>query len=84
MALAERTPTAIRKGPPCTMGLLLAFVQPADRATLLEWLGDPRAFAGTWIADQLTDEFGESFGRIGADAVRRHRLHRCLCTVESS
>jgi hypothetical protein len=81
MALAERKPSVVRKGPPCTMGLLLATIKPDDRSTLLEWLNDPRTYPGSWIADQLTAEYQQ---RVGPETVNRHRKGRCLCSVESS
>lgn len=81
MALADRKLAPVKKGPTCTMGLLLATIDADDRATLLEWLNNPREYAGTRIAEELTAEFGQ---RIGAEAVQRHRRGRCLCSVESS
>jgi hypothetical protein len=81
MGLAQRKPTAIKKGPTCTIGLLLAAMDTDDRTTLASWLDDPRTYPGTWIADQLTDEYGQ---RVGDSTIQRHRKGRCLCTVESS
>ena len=77
MPLAEKfiqakTP---RKGPPCTVGLLLQFMTEDDKAALIAALADPSIESRT-IWRVLVEEGHE----ISDTPIARHRRGMCLCS----
>lgn len=66
----EDSPYGVR----CSVGLLLASLPDADRATLLDWLTDPDNPSSV-IHRGLT-KAGHS---VGYEAINRHRRSVCRC-----
>lgn len=64
----------IRKGPPCTMSVILAGLEPDDRAALLQHLIDSNV-AHTVIYRVLVDN---GF-TVSLNTVQRHRRKECAC-----
>jgi hypothetical protein len=64
----------IRKGPACSVQLLLADLDEDDRQVLTEALADTK-IAGTAIARALLKE-GH---RVGSHVLNRHRRGMCSC-----
>lgn len=63
-----------RKGPPCTLRVLLESLDATERADLEAVVADG-AINATTIAALLRED-----GRpIGEDTIRRHRTGRCAC-----
>ena len=77
MALAAKFTQAktARKGPPCTVGLLLSFMTGDDRAALEAALGDESIESRT-IWRVLVEEGHE----ISDTPIARHRRGMCLCS----
>jgi hypothetical protein len=68
-----------RKGPPCSIGVLLSPNGPLsdkDRATLSAALAD-----GTVEHSRLAEALTAEGHKVGENAVSRHRRRRCLCEV---
>jgi hypothetical protein len=68
-----------RKGPPCSIGVLLSPNGPLsdeDRATLAAYLAD-----GTFEHSRIVDALTAEGHKVGENAVSRHRRRRCLCEV---
>lgn len=63
-----------RKGPPCTISVILAELDKDDRTALVDALTDPLV-AHTTIFRVLTDN---GF-RVNLNTVQRHRRGECLC-----
>ena len=68
-----------QKGPPCTVGLLLAFMTADDRAALIAALDDPSIQSRT-IWRVLVEEGHE----ISDTPIGRHRRGMCLCSRKDS
>lgn len=66
---------ARRKGPPCTVALILAELDAKDRDVLEAVLTD-KAVQGTTIARVLTAE-GH---RVASNTVQKHRRRECACS----
>jgi hypothetical protein len=66
--------TTVKKGPTCSVSLLLADLDAEDRAALLEALADVKV-PGTAIERALLRE-GH---RMGAHNIQRHRRGMCSC-----
>jgi hypothetical protein len=77
MALAAKftQAKAARKGPPCTVGLLLSFMTGDDRAALEAALADESIESRT-IWRVLVEEGHE----ISDTPIARHRRGMCLCS----
>ena len=74
MALADRKPSSSPWLKKCELGRLMESMSDADLSTLSDWMDDTRRFSGTWIAEQISDEFDVV---IPAETVRRHRRRTC-------
>ena len=68
-----------RKGPPCTVGLLMDFMTEDDRAALVAALADP-AIESRTIWRVLVEEGHE----ISDTPIGRHRRGMCLCSRKDS
>lgn len=81
MALAAKFTQAktARKGPPCSMGLLLSFMTEVDRAALQAALADPSIESRT-IWRVLVEEGHE----ISDTPIGRHRNGVCQCSRKDS
>ena len=64
----------LRKGPPCTISVILAGLDKDDRTALVEALTNP-LISHTSIYRVLT---GNGF-RVNIHTVQRHRRGECLC-----
>jgi hypothetical protein len=81
MPLADKFTQAktARKGPPCTVGLLLSFMSKDDHAALVAALADPSIESRT-IWRVLVEEGHE----ISDTPIGRHRKGMCLCSRKDS
>ena len=66
--------STIKKGPPCSVALLLSELKGDDRQAVIEALGDPKVPA-TAIDRALLKE-GH---RVGSNSLQRHRRGECSC-----
>jgi len=77
MALTKnRTPTKSVPGPRCSVCIALMTMDDADRATLTEWLANPRLQSlelVQWLA-------ADGIDFVGQQAVQRHRRGACSGT----
>lgn len=76
MALSDHDLTAKKKGPSCSVGVLISRIPADDRTTLAEWFADDDKFS-TDITDVLNDEYDVSLQPF---TVNRHRRGRCQCS----
>lgn len=77
MALAERTPPSHPRSHTCSIASLLDEIDRTEADVLNRWLSAPvHEIQHSWIAAQLTDEYGYRFG---GDTVGRHRNGKCSC-----
>ena len=70
-------PTHTRKGPGCSVGLLLAQLPDSERAALLAMLADP-----DWNAEAIADRVSaeeDIHVTIQGQTIARHRRGRCSC-----
>lgn len=68
-------PPPIPKGPPCTVGLLMARLPEGEREALAEMLADP----GWTGVDIAADIVLRGYARIKGGTVSRHRRGACEC-----
>ena len=74
---AQLAEARVKKGPPCTMSLVLAELDGDDRVALQNALDD-EAIAHTTIYRVLTSN---GF-RVSLHTVTRHRRGECLCAAQ--
>ena len=78
MSLAEALaagPTAVRKGPRCSIGILMAGMSRDDRAALNSAFDDPE-WTSTSIGKMLDEHAGF---KCSPHTVQRHRRGECTC-----
>jgi len=68
-------PPPLRKGPPCTVGLLLERLPESERVSLQQMLDDPM-WRGTDIARSVVTP---GYARIRGTTYSRHRRGECQC-----
>lgn len=68
-------PTRKRKGPPCTVGVLLQALPETEADALADMLADS-AWQGTQIARLVTRETGVT---VQGGIISRHRRGDCAC-----
>ena len=73
MALSDRDPRNVKKGPPCAACLLEGRMTQEDRDTLAAWMDDPAITTST-ILSALTDE---GYAPPSEPSLARHRARRC-------
>lgn len=76
MALSTYNFSAKKKGPSCSVGVLVSRMEDDDKATLAEWFEDSNRFSSD-ITDALNAEFDVS---LSSYTVQRHRRHDCKCS----
>jgi hypothetical protein len=77
MALSDHDLTARKKGPTCSVGILISRIDEADQVTLAEWFEDADKYS-TDIALALNAEYDVS---ISAFTLQRHRRGACRCAA---
>ena len=79
MAFADALKAAkpVIKGPPCSVGVLLAELDAKQAIEVKEALASP-LIGHTVIARAIQTEFGQ---RVAPQAIGRHRRGACLCEV---
>lgn len=75
MALSDHDLSARKKGPSCSVGVLISRIDEADQATLASWFDDATK-QSTDISDALNAEFDVS---LSPYTVQRHRRGDCRC-----
>ena len=75
MALSDHDLSARRKGPTCSVGVLVTRMSNDDAITFNQWMTDPDQ-SSTSIAEALNAEYDLS---LGATTVQRHRRGDCRC-----
>lgn len=75
MPLSDYDLTAKKKGPSCSVGVLVSRIPDPDQVTLADWFADPDK-RSTDIAGALSAEFDVS---ISYYTVQRHRRGDCRC-----
>lgn len=75
MALSDHDLTAKKKGPSCSVGVLMSRMDESDRSTLTAWFDDEDKFSSD-ITDALNAEFDVS---LSSYTVQRHRRGDCKC-----
>lgn len=63
-----------RKGPPCSVGLLLGLLDPDEAEALEGWMRGP--MESTEIAERV---MSEGYADIAGTTFARHRRGGCLC-----
>lgn len=77
MSLTDRVaegPAPVIHGSPCSVGIVLKRIPPAEAKALAEMLGD-----GSWTAGQIYDALLEEGHGVGRQTIARHRAGKCRC-----
>ena len=75
MALSDQDLTAKKKGPSCSVGVLISRMSSDDQATLAEWFADEDKFSSD-ITDAVNAEFDVA---LASHTLNRHRRGKCRC-----
>jgi hypothetical protein len=65
-----------RRGGKCTIGIILASLDPDTRAKIVAAFADEVRFSSIGLADALTQITGQ---RVTGTTTNRHRRRECLC-----
>jgi hypothetical protein len=84
MALSDRlqNPPSSRTGTPCSLGAVLATLDPTERAALEQMLGTPEQRG--WSAPSIYDALKAEGYEVALQTVNRHRGGRCRCGKDAA
>jgi hypothetical protein len=66
-----------RKGPPCTMGRILATVDKPTATQVCAAMDNVAAGNGEWVA--IARALTRTGHKVGPTTIRRHHAHECAC-----